>query len=96
MDVSESHSGVVCVNCREGVAAGARRCPHCGELQPSPLIDGGIAVGGVFLVLIGIPLGGFAEGFPAIAGYGGVLIGIALVVGAVTHYLDAQNERTHR
>lgn len=96
MNVSESHSGVVCISCREGIGAGARRCPHCGELQPSPLIDGGIAVAGIFMLLIGVPLGGFSAGLPAIAGYGGVLVGIAMIVGAVTHYLDTQSKRNRR
>lgn len=94
--MTESNGGVVCASCRKAIGVDIRRCPHCGGLQPTPLIDGGIAAGGVFLTLIAIPLGGFSEGVPAIAGYGGVLVGIALVVGAVSRYIDTQNDRNRR
>lgn len=94
--MSELNSGIGCINCEEPIGAETRRCPHCGELQPTPLIDGGIAVAGVFLALIGIPLAGFSEGLTAIAGYGGVFIGVAMIVGAVARYIDLQNDRKRR
>jgi hypothetical protein len=89
----ESSSRIGCINCGESLSPETRRCPHCGELQPTPLIDGGIAVGGVFLALVSIPLGAFTEGLIAIAGYGGAFIGVAMILGAVTRYIDIQSDR---
>lgn len=91
--MTELNSGIGCVNCGESLNSETRRCPYCGQLQPTPLIDGGIAVGGVFLVLVSVPLGAFTEGLTAIAGYGGVFIGIAMILGAATRYIDIQSDR---
>ncbi|WP_058365307.1 zinc ribbon domain-containing protein [Haloparvum sedimenti] len=89
-------STVVCINCEEAISADARICPHCGELQPSPLLAALLAVIGVFAILVGFPVAAFTVGLVRWAGFAGVLVGIGLVFGGYTSYIDAQAQRSRR
>lgn len=89
-------STVRCVACGEAISEDTRVCPHCGELQPTPLIAMGMAVAGVFMILLGLPLGAFSFGLSRWIGFAMTLVGMGLAFGGYTSYLDAQRARRTR
>ena len=44
---------VRCLGCDRAIDADARVCPHCGELQPTPILAAGAVVIGVFAFRVG-------------------------------------------
>ncbi|MWV63637.1 zinc ribbon domain-containing protein [Halorubrum sp. JWXQ-INN 858] len=87
---------VRCVDCREPVPTDARICPHCRAVQPSPLLDVGLVVGGVFCVLFGVILAVMTVGASRLVGFTLLMLGFGLSVGGYTRYLDRQSSRAAR
>lgn len=87
---------VHCLSCGEPLSEDARLCPNCGELQPSPMLALLLGFVGIFGILIGVVLGAFTLGLSRMFGLSMVLVGVALVVGGYTSYLDAQAQRRRR
>lgn len=91
-----THDRVRCVECREPIAKHARICPHCEAVQPSPLVDVGIVVAGVFAVLFGAVLALMTLGVSRLVGFVCLVVGVGLAVGGYTRYLDRQAVRRAR
>lgn len=87
---------VRCLSCGEPLHEDARRCPNCGEFQPSPILALLLGFIGVFGILVGGLLGAFTLGLSRMLGLSMVLVGVALIVGGYTSYLDAQAQRRRR
>lgn len=87
---------VQCLNCGEPMSEDARRCPNCGELQPSPMLAVLLGFVGVFGILVGVLLSAFTLGLSRMLGLAMVLVGFALIVGGYTSYLDAQAQRRRK
>ena len=85
-----SSDRVRCVDCREPIASDARVCPHCEAVQPSPLVDVGVAVAGVFAFAFGLLLAMLTVGTTRLAGFLLLVVGFGLAVGGYTRYLDRQ------
>ncbi|QHS16071.1 zinc ribbon domain-containing protein [Halopenitus persicus] len=87
---------VRCLGCDRAIDADARVCPHCGELQPTPILAAGAVVVGVFAFLFGFLLGAFTVGLTRWVGFALAVVGFGLVVGGYTSYLDARARRGGR
>jgi len=87
---------VHCVECREPIPKDARFCPHCETLQPSPLLDVGVVVTGVFAFVFGVILTVMTIGTTRLAGFTLVVLGFGLSVGGYTRYIDRQAGRRRR
>ncbi|WP_280536213.1 zinc ribbon domain-containing protein [Halopenitus sp. POP-27] len=87
---------VRCLGCEEVIDADARVCPHCGELQPTPILAAGAVVIGVFAFLFGFLLGAFTVGLTRWIGFALAVVGFGLAVGGYTSYLDATAQRGGR
>jgi len=81
---------VHCVECREPIPTDARICPHCRAIQPSPLLDVGVVVAGVFALLFGVVLAVMTVGTSRLLGFVLLVVGFGLAVGGYTRYLDRQ------
>jgi hypothetical protein len=79
---------VHCVECREPISADARICPHCRTIQPSPLLDVGVVVAGVFALLFGVVLAVMTVGTSRLLGFVLLVVGFGLAVGGYTRYID--------
>ena len=91
-----SRDRVHCVECREPVPANARICPHCEAVQPSPLVDVGIAVAGVFSFVFGAILALMTIGTTRLLGFILIVVGFGLAVGGYTRHIDRQAGRRSR
>ncbi|GAA0516605.1 hypothetical protein SAMN04488066_11837 [Halorubrum aquaticum] len=87
---------VHCVDCREPIPGDARVCPHCRALQPSPLVDVGIVVSGVFAFVFGAILALMTIGTTRLAGFLLLVVGFGLAVGGYTRHVDRTAERRAR
>ena len=91
-----SRDRVHCVDCREPIPSDARICPHCEAVQPSPLLDAGVVVAGVFAFVFGVILAVMTLGTTRLLGLVLIVIGFGLAVGGYTRYLDRQSGRQGR
>ncbi len=87
---------VYCVECREPIADDTRVCPHCDAVQPSPLLDVGIVVAGVFAFVFGAILALMTLGTTRLAGFTLLVLGFGLAVGGYTRHIDRQAGRRSR
>ncbi|WP_418281560.1 zinc ribbon domain-containing protein [Halorubrum sp. DTA98] len=87
---------VRCIDCREPISSDARICPHCNTVQPSPLLDAGLVVAGVFAFLFGVILAVMTLGTSRLIGFTLVMLGAGLTAGGYTRYVDRQAERRAR
>ena len=81
---------VRCIECREPISVDARICPHCRTIQPSPLLDVGVVVAGVFALLFGVVLAVMTVGTSRLVGFVLLVVGFGLAVGGYTRYVDRQ------
>ena len=81
---------VHCVECREPIGGDARVCPHCRAIQPSPLLDVGVVVAGVFALLFGVVLAVMTAGTSRLIGLTLLFVGFGLAAGGYTRYVDRQ------
>lgn len=91
-----SRDRVHCVECREPLPTDARICPHCEAVQPSPLVDVGIAVAGVFSFVFGAILALMTIGTTRLLGFLLIVVGFGLAVGGYTRHVDRQAGRRSR
>ena len=91
-----SRDRVHCVDCREPIPSDARVCPHCETVQPSPLLDVGVVVAGVFAFVFGAILALMTLGTTRILGLGLIVAGFGLAVGGYTRHIDRQAGRRGR
>ena len=91
-----SRDRVHCVDCREPIPSDARICPHCETVQPSPLLDVGVVVAGVFAFVFGAVLALMTLGATRVLGLGLIVAGFGLTVGGYTRYIDRQAGRRGR
>lgn len=87
---------VYCIDCGEPVPSDARICPHCETVQPSPLVDVGLSVGGVFSIVFGAVLALMTLGTTRLLGFTMIVVGFALTVGGYTRHIDRQAGRRAR
>ncbi|MFA9516015.1 zinc ribbon domain-containing protein [Halopenitus sp. H-Gu1] len=87
---------VQCTTCDRTIDEDARVCPHCGELQPSPILAAGLGGLGVTSLLFGVPLGVFTVGLSRWVGFALAVMGLGLAFGGYTAYLDAKARRRGR
>lgn len=87
---------VRCIDCREPIPSDARICPHCNSVQPSPLLDVGLVVIGVFALLFGVILAMMTLGTSRLLGFTLIMLGFGLATGGYTRYIDRQAERRAR
>jgi hypothetical protein len=91
-----SRDRVHCVDCREPIPSDAQICPHCETVQPSPLLDVGVVVAGVFAFVFGVILALMTLGTTRMLGLGLIVVGFGLAVGGYTRYVDRQAGRRGR
>jgi uncharacterized membrane protein len=91
-----SRDRVYCVDCGEPVPSDARICPHCEAVQPSPLVDVGVAVAGVFSFVFGAILALMTLGTTRMLGFVLIVLGFGLAVGGYTRHVDRQAGRRAR
>ncbi|WP_049906562.1 zinc ribbon domain-containing protein [Halorubrum aidingense] len=91
-----SRDRVYCVDCGEPVPSDARICPHCEAVQPSPLVDVGVAVAGVFSFVFGAVLALMTLGTTRMLGFVLIVLGFGLAVGGYTRHIDRQAGRRAR
>ncbi|WP_435074083.1 zinc ribbon domain-containing protein [Halorubrum sp. HHNYT27] len=91
-----SRDRVHCVDCREPIPSAARVCPHCEAVQPSPLVDVGVVVAGVFAFAFGLLLAMLTVGTSRLTGFLLLVVGFGLAVGGYTRHLDRQAGRRAR
>jgi hypothetical protein len=91
-----SRDRVHCVDCREPIASDARVCPHCEAVQPSPLVDVGVVVVGVFAFAFGLLLAMLTIGTSRLLGFLLLVVGFGLAVGGYTRHVDRQASRRAR
>ena len=87
---------VRCIDCREPIPSDARICPHCNSVQPSPLLDVGLVVVGVFAFLFGVILAVMTLGVSRLLGFALIMLGFGLTAGGYTRHIDRQAERRAR
>lgn len=87
---------VRCTTCDRAIDEDARVCPHCGELQPTPILAAGLCGLGVAAMLFGFPLGVFTVGPSRWIGFTLAVVGLGLAFGGYTSYLDAKARRRGR
>ena len=87
---------VHCVDCGEPIPSDARICPHCETVQPSPLVDVGLAVAGVFIFVFGVILALMTLGPSRLFGFTLIVLGFGLAVGGYTRHIDRQAGRRAR
>jgi len=87
---------VYCVDCGEPIPSDARICPHCETVQPSPLVDVGLGVAGVFSFVFGVILALMTLGTTRLLGFTMIVLGFGLAVGAYTRHIDRQADRRAR
>ncbi len=87
---------VHCVDCGEPIPSDARICPHCEAVQPSPLVDVGVAVAGVFSFVFGAILALMTLGTTRLLGFTMIVLGFGLAVGGYTRHIDRQAGRRAR
>ena len=91
-----SRDRVRCLECREPIPSDARLCPHCESIQPSPLVDAGIVVAGVFALVFGVILAVLTAGTSRLLGFTLLIVGFGLAVGGYTRRVDRRVERRSR
>ncbi|WP_049983236.1 hypothetical protein [Halorubrum sp. BV1] len=91
-----SRDRVYCVDCREPIPSDARICPHCEAVQPSPLVDAGVVVAGVFAFVFGVILTLMTVGTTRMLGFVLIVVGFGLGVGGYTRHIDRQAGRRAR
>ena len=91
-----SRDRVNCVDCREPISSDARICPHCEAVQPSPLLDVGVVVAGVFAFVFGGLLALMTLGTTRLIGFVLIVAGFGLAVGGYTRHIDRQAGRRGR
>lgn len=91
-----SRDRIHCVDCREPIPGDARICPHCEAVQPSPLVDVGVVVTGVFAFAFGLLLAMLTVGTSRLVGFLLLVVGFGLGVGGYTRHVDRQAGRRAR
>lgn len=91
-----SRDRVHCIDCGEPIPSDARICPHCETVQPSPLVDVGLAVTGVFVFVFGAILALMTLGGTRLLGFTMIVLGFGLAVGGYTRHIDRQSGRRAR
>lgn len=91
-----SRDRVRCVDCREPIPSDARICPRCEAVQPSPLVDVGVIVVGVFAFAFGLLLAMLTVGTSRLLGFLLLVVGFGLGVGGYTRHVDRQAGRRAR
>ncbi|MFC6614589.1 zinc ribbon domain-containing protein [Halopenitus salinus] len=84
---------VRCTTCDRVIDEDVRVCPHCGELQPSPILAAALGGLGAASMLFGVPLAAFSVGLSRWIGFALAVVGIGLAFGGYTSYLDAKARR---
>ena len=91
-----SRDRIRCVDCREPISSDSRVCPHCETVQPSPLVDAGIVVAGVFAFVFGVVLALMTVGTTRLVGFLLLVVGFGLAVGGYTRHIDRTAARRAR
>ncbi|MFW6317311.1 MAG: zinc ribbon domain-containing protein [Halorubrum sp.] len=91
-----SRDRIRCVDCREPIPSDARICPHCETVQPSPLVDVGVVVAGVFAFAFGLLLAMLTVGTSRLLGFILLVVGFGLGVGGYTRHVDRRAGRRAR
>lgn len=77
-----------CSSCGEPVPRQSKVCPHCGSIQPSHLLLFGLIGIGFFVLLFGGLIALFSVGLEQLFGFLIAVVGLAMMFGGYTSYLD--------